>query len=202
MVKRKTAIAVIATLGMLTMVGGTFAYFRTEISAGNTLSTGTVDVKLQEKITEGIYEDMKDSKLINSREVWMPGEQIDKVVVAKNQGNRPIYVRIGITKEWDGIEITGASDDWIVKQIDKNHILYYGKKPISPGEYSSQVMDKVHIFGDGSMVNEEYAGQETSLTFMVEAVQKSAGKDAILVEWGMDAEVAEDGTIRTITQRK
>ena len=119
MSKKATALA---GLGVLAVVGGTFAYYNQTVSLENPLNTGHYDNEVIEDYTPPT-DDLK------------PGATIDKVVGAKNTGDYPVMVRIKMDEVWrnaDGDIIdrhssegltafaaeTGANGEFIAQQID------------------------------------------------------------------------------------
>lgn len=84
MSKKATALA---GLGVLAVVGGTFAYYNQTVSLENPLTTGHYDNELIEDYTPPT-DDLK------------PGATIDKVVGAKNTGDYPVMVRIKMDEVW------------------------------------------------------------------------------------------------------
>lgn len=84
MSKKATALA---GLGVLAVVGGTFAYYNQTVSLENPLTTGHYDNELIEDYTPPT-DDLK------------PGATINKVVGAKNTGDYPVMVRIKMDEVW------------------------------------------------------------------------------------------------------
>lgn len=78
MSKKATALA---GLGVLAVVGGTFAYYNEKVSLENPLTTGKYENELIEDYTPPT-EELK------------PGATLDKKVGAKNTGDYPVMVRI------------------------------------------------------------------------------------------------------------
>ena len=119
MSKKATALA---GLGVLAVVGGTFAYYNQTVSLENPLTTGHYDNELIEDYTPPT-DDLK------------PGATIDKVVGAKNTGDYPVMVRIKMDEVWqnksgklierhssEGLDAfaaeTDANGEFIAQQID------------------------------------------------------------------------------------
>lgn len=84
MSKKATALA---GLGVLAVVGGTFAYYNQTVSLENPLTTGHYDNELIEDYTPPT-EELK------------PGATLDKKVGAKNTGDYPVMVRIKMDEVW------------------------------------------------------------------------------------------------------
>lgn len=120
MSKKATALA---GLGVLAVVGGTFAYYNETVSLENPLTTGHYDNELIEDYTPPT-DDLK------------PGATIDKVVGAKNTGDYPVMVRIKMDEVWrnadgdiidrhssEGLDAFAAvagksAEEFIAQQID------------------------------------------------------------------------------------
>lgn len=84
MSKKATALA---GLGVLAVVGGTFAYYNQTVSLENPLTTGKYENELIEDYTPPT-EELK------------PGATLDKKVGAKNTGDYPVMVRIRMDEVW------------------------------------------------------------------------------------------------------
>ena len=97
MSKKATALA---GLGVLAVVGGTFAYYNQTVSLENPLTTGKYENELIEDYTPPT-DDLK------------PGATIDKVVGAKNTGDYPVMVRIKMDEVWRQKDANGDIQDII-----------------------------------------------------------------------------------------
>lgn len=97
MSKKTTALA---GLGVLAVVGGTFAYYNQKVSLENPLTTGKYENELIEDYTPPT-DDLK------------PGATIDKVVGAKNTGDYPVMVRIKMDEVWRQKDADGNNQDII-----------------------------------------------------------------------------------------
>jgi len=84
--KQKLPIIALIVLGLVGIIGGTIAYFTTEVAFPNVFRTKTYEVELTEEF--------------KSPDEWAPGEQTKKVVQAKNTGEVPTAVRVSYTEEW------------------------------------------------------------------------------------------------------
>ena len=97
MSKKATALA---GLGVLAVVGGTFAYYNQTVSLENPLTTGKYENELIEDYTPPT-EELK------------PGATLDKVVVAKNTGDYPVMVRIRMDEVWRRKGDNNVPEDFI-----------------------------------------------------------------------------------------
>lgn len=97
MSKKATALA---GLGVLAVVGGTFAYYNEKVSLENPLTTGKYENELIEDYTPPT-EELK------------PGATLDKKVGAKNTGDYPVMVRIKMDEVWRRKDANGPTQDII-----------------------------------------------------------------------------------------
>lgn len=97
MSKKATALA---GLGVLAVVGGTFAYYNQTVSLENPLTTGRYKNELIEDYTP-------------PTDHLKPGATIDKVVGAKNTGDYPVMVRIRMDEVWRRKDANGGIQDII-----------------------------------------------------------------------------------------
>lgn len=97
MSKKATALA---GLGVLAVVGGTFAYYNQTVSLENPLTTGHYENELIEDYTPPT-EELK------------PGATLDKKVGAKNTGDYPVMVRIKMDEVWRRKDDNDVTEDII-----------------------------------------------------------------------------------------
>lgn len=115
--KKKKLVIFLVSLSILMCGSGTILAM-TETSVTNTLSTGIVDIELEEyRIQDGEeqkYEDMKDI---------LPGQVISKIPRIHNAGNDCyIRVKLELTGTEESIEIQEIGDNWVQ---GKDGYLYY-----------------------------------------------------------------------------
>lgn len=141
-----------------------------------------------------------------------PGAKIDKTVEVKNTGDQDMYVQVAVNKSWrtasgepdteadlEEIKLTlNENSGWkMLEEFSDSEVTYfYYEKPVKPGETTSSLMDSYSVLEENKEMNSNaYAGKQVKLDFEVDAVQAVGGADAILAEWGLEAELSEDGTI-------
>ncbi len=115
--KKKRLVIFLASLSILMCGSGTILAM-TETSVTNTLSTGIVDIELEEyRIQDGEeerYEDVKDI---------LPGQVISKIPRIRNAGNDCyIRVKLELTGTEESIEIREIGENWVQ---GKDGYLYY-----------------------------------------------------------------------------
>ena len=174
--KAKKKLLTIAILILaLTMLGyGTVAYFTTEDTATNVITSGSIDIELQET---AVTEDGETVLFEESQERFgvMPGEEVSKIVQIVNTGANDAYVRIqigksiqlakGVTGEPDTglITMDFNSENWTAKDG-----FYYYNEPLAPGAKTEPLFRNV-IFNP-SMSN-MYQGSEAVIKVDAQATQ-------------------------------
>lgn len=124
--KNKKKLLVVGALGMLTVLGGTLAYFTTTTDIVNKFKTGLYQNKIVEEFV--------------SPTNWTPGTVTEKTVKVTNSGNIPMAVRASITEKWvsaNGKELSLKDSNNNVASIiefgeewtkDNDGFYYYGTK--------------------------------------------------------------------------
>ena len=84
--KNKKSIYFIIALLFLSLIGGVFAFFSSDIDIENIFTAGTYKTVTREVFT--------------SPEKWKPGDETPKTIVTKNEGNIPVKVRIKMEQSW------------------------------------------------------------------------------------------------------
>lgn len=199
----------IIALGLV-FIGGTVAYFRAETQSDTPISTKSLDIAL-----------MEDSEILGQKEQIAlqgitPKTSINKKYFVKNLESTPAYTRITITKYWQDkdnhklpnkdasfIEIqTENSMDWIIQEDKQNQeILYmYYKKPLSQNTKTSAFINQIIIDKTGSAMTNEYTNLHIHIDIEVDAIQQYAAKEAIMSQWGLDANFDEKGNLIAIEE--
>ena len=124
--KNKKKLLVVGALGMLTVLGGTLAYFTTTTNIVNKFKTGLYQNKIVEEFV--------------SPTNWTPGTVTEKTVKVTNSGDIPMAVRASITEKWvsaSGKELSLKDSNNNVASIiefgdewtkDNDGFYYYGTK--------------------------------------------------------------------------
>ena len=144
MSKKATALA---GLGVLAVVGGTFAYYNQKVSLENPLTTGHYDNELIEDYTPPT-DDLK------------PGATIDKVVGAKNTGDYPVMVRIKMDEVWRQKDANGDIISHASTEGDGFAAIAIGTEGVGYGnEFDATQVDDSDglVRGDESVVRKNLA---------------------------------------------
>jgi len=99
----KKKLMAIATFLVITLIGGSLAYWSQELSVENQFNTGKYGSELIEDITQCDDGD------------WEPGGTVNKKVKVSNTGNYDIIVRVKLDEEW-------VRNNGVIKSINFNDL--------------------------------------------------------------------------------
>lgn len=186
---RKKSIA-LACIGVLTILGGTLAYFTTSDEIANSFSTAKYEAKVVETF--------------NSPDTWTPGTTTNKTVTVTNNGNVPMALRASYTEKWtdangNNLSLKDSSNNTAAVinfntgwAKDSDGYYYYGTKSaltkLNAGQTSSSFISGVTfneniestltrtVSADGKTITYSSAGNgydnaHYTLTIKVETVQ-------------------------------
>ena len=123
---RKKKLLIVSGISLLTIIGGTLAYFTTSTSLSN-------------KFKAALYQNTVEEKFV-APETWTPGTTTEKKVTLTNTGNIDMAVRASYTEKWVGANGEELSlkdeDDNVAAIINFNEgwekaqdgYYYYGSK--------------------------------------------------------------------------
>ena len=169
-----TAVLVCLSIAMT----GTLAYFTADDVAHNVITTGKVNIALQE------WADEDQTVPFENLEGVMPGNEITKIAIVKNTGTAPAWIRvkidIAVTKQIGNEVLTLPSDKVTVNIDTKSWKLgtdgyYYYQKALDKGAKTEPIFTSV-LF-DKSM-NNDYQGSTASVDVLVQAVQTAHNGDS------------------------
>lgn len=140
--KRKILILSVLAILLAILAANTLAYFTADTKAHNVITTGNVDIALNEWANEDRTE--RFEKQINV----MPGTEVTKIVEVENIGAGSVWVRIwtnGVFLSEDGTPLDPGvytldinTADW-TKQGD----FYYYNRALAPGETTEPLFTTV-----------------------------------------------------------
>ena len=133
--KKNTKVLVLAGLGVVTLVGGTFAYYSASQTFTNPFDTSSYGTVVTEKfnVTEG--------------QDWEPGAKVDKEVYATNTGEGKVWARVFFDEKW----LRGGATQIAWNSKDGNFNVAEpaaGKKPVAGEDYQPGTDDKSAYVGD------------------------------------------------------
>lgn len=165
--KRKLLILSVLVICVATLAAGTLAYFTSEGTAHNVITTGGVEITLQEWADEGKQTPFEDLTGI------MPGMTVTKIAEVKNTGASEAWVRVKVEKNiqltHEGkvnpklVELAIDTDNWTEKDG-----YYYYNKALKPGEVTAPIFTGVTF---APTMGNEYQNATATVDVYAEAVQ-------------------------------
>lgn len=167
--KNKKRLLVVGTLGALTVLGGTLAYFTTSTNIVNNFKAGLY----QNKIVE----------VFESPSNWTPGTTTSKTIAVTNTGSIPMAVRATYTEKW-----VSANGNELSLKDSKNNIAAI----INFGSGWAKDADGYYYYG--TKENKTSLASEATSTSFIQSVKFNNNIEATLEEI-----VSEDGKTITYT---
>lgn len=186
--KKRNILAVALLICILLIpVAGSLAYFTQAETAHNVITTGSVDIEVQE-FTDEKDEEGNPLPFENPVNV-MPGQNVSKIVQVKNTGSGEAWIRIALLPEFklnsaNADESFKPDTDMVLLNINKEDweagvddgYLYY-KHALKPGEVTSPVLSSVTF---SKNMSNEYQESQFILDAEAQAVQvKNNGDNAL-----------------------
>ena len=179
--KRKLLAVAVTVICLSMMAYGTLAYFTAEDTAHNVITSGEIDIELQE------WADAEKTTPFPEDEVSgvMPGTEVTKIVEVKNTGANDAYIRVKVEKEFvlsEGVE--GETDSGLMKiDFDETYWMlgedgyYYYKEALKPGAVTEPLFASVSF--DPSMGN-IYQNSTAKVDVTAYAVQVANNGDSVM----------------------
>ena len=165
--KRKLLILSALAICIAMLVTGTLAYFTAEGKAHNVITTGGVEIAVQE------WADEEKTKPFEDLTGIMPGMTVTKIAEIKNTGASDAWVRVKVEKnielKGEGTPDTGLVElalntaDWTEKDG-----YYYYTKALKPGEVTAPVFTSVTF---NATMGNEYQNATATVDVSAQAVQ-------------------------------
>jgi len=177
--KKKTLLLAVVAICVSILASGTLAYFTAEDEAHNVITSGAVDIQIEEwqKTEEGLVPYPKENPID-----VMPGVTVSKIAKVKNL-EASSYIRakfdVIITREDDSvmelspetlasiITVTMNGEDWSRKDGDSEW--WYYNAPVQTGASTDAFFTEV-IF-DGPNMTNEYQNSTAHVIVKAQAVQ-------------------------------
>ena len=165
--KRKLLILSVLAICIATLAAGTLAYFTAEGKAHNVITTGGVEIAVQEWADEARTEPFEDLTGV------MPNTTVTKIAEIKNTGASAAWIRVKVEKsiklQGDGTPDTGLVElalntaDWTEKDG-----YYYYTKALKTGEVTAPIFTAVTFKPD---MGNEYQNVTATVDVTAQAVQ-------------------------------
>ena len=173
--KRKLLILSVLAICVAMLAGGTLAFFTSEDKAHNVITTGGVEITLQEWADEAKTTPFKDLTGV------MPNTTVTKIAEIRNTGASDAWVRVKVL-QGDGTPDTGLVElklntiDWTEKDG-----YYYYNKFLKPGEITAPVFTSVSFAAD---MGDEYQDATAAVDVFAQAVQTANNGDTVMTAQG------------------
>ena len=173
--KRKLLILSVLAICIATLAAGTLAYFTSEGKAHNVITTGGVEITVQE------WADVEKTKPFEDLTGVMPNTTVTKIAEIKNTGASDAWVRVKVEKsiklQGEGTPDTGLVEltintDW----TEKDGYFYY-TKALKPGEVTAPIFTAVTFKAD---MGNEYQNATATVDVSAQAVQTANNGDTVM----------------------
>ena len=174
--KRKILILSVLAICIATFAAGTIAFFTAEGKAHNVITTGGVEIAVQE------WADDEKTKPFENLSGVMPNTTVTKIAEVKNTGASDAWIRVKVEKniklQCEGtpdtglVELTLNTTDW----TEKDGYFYY-TKALKPGEVTAPIFTAVTFKAD---MGNEYQNATATVDVSAQAVQTANNGDAVM----------------------
>ena len=174
--KRKLLILSVLAICVAILAAGSLAYFTSEGKAHNVITTGGVEIAVQEWADEDKQTPFEDLEGI------MPGMTVTKIAEIKNTGASDAWVRVKVEKniklqgevtpDTSLVELTLNTADWTEKDG-----YYYYTKVLKPGEVTAPIFTAVTFKPD---MGNEYQGATATVDIVAQAVQTANNGETVM----------------------
>lgn len=175
--KRKLLILSVLAICIATLAAGTLAYFTSEGKAHNVITTGGVEIAVQE------WADEEKTKPFEDLTGIMPGMTVTKIAEIKNTGASDAWVRVKVEKniklQGEGtpdtalVELNLNLTDWT---LGEDGYLYYNKV-LKPGEVTEPLFTAVTF---NVTMGNEYQNATATVDVVAHAVQTANNGDTVM----------------------
>lgn len=174
--KKKILLVTAVVICLAIAATGTLAYFTAEDMAHNVITSGGVEIAVQEWADENKQTPFEDLEGI------MPGMTVTKIAEIKNTGASDAWIRVLITKNiqlaGDGtpntalVELTLNTTDWTEKDG-----YYYYKEALKPGEVTAPIFTAVTFKPE---MGNEYQNATATVDVSAQAVQTANNGSTVM----------------------
>ena len=179
--KRKLLILSVLAICLAMLAAGTLAYFTAEDTAHNVITSGGVEIAVQE------WADKEKTAPFEDLTGVMPNTTVTKIAEIKNTGASDAWVRVkvdknivlkieGVTPDTSLVELTLNSTDW----TEKDGYFYYNTA-LKPGEVTAPIFTAVTFKAD---MGNEYQNATATVDVFAQAVQTANNGATVMAAQG------------------
>ena len=172
--KRKLLLLSVLAICVATLAAGTLAYFSADGTARNVITTGNVDIELNEWADEARTQPFQDKTGV------MPGTKVTKIVEVKNTGTGAAFLRLYVEKNVYGadqerkdselVSLNFNDTDWTYSDD-----YYYYKRALEPGKTTEPLFTTVTF---DPLMGNEYQNASAHVKVIAYAVQSANNGDS------------------------
>lgn len=166
--KRKLLILSVLAICIASLAAGTIAFFTSEDKAHNVITTGSVEITVQEWADEAKRVPFVDLEGV------LPGASVTKIAEVKNTGASEAWIRVQVEKRMQlgneflpDSEVIGLNlntEDWT---LGEDGYMYYNEA-LKPGEVTAPIFTTVTF---SKKMGNEYRDVKVNVDVAAEAVQ-------------------------------
>ncbi len=173
--KRKLLIVSVLAILVAVTAAGTLAYFTDTGAAHNVITTGNVDIELNEWADEARMQPFEDKTGV------MPGMEVTKIVEVKNTGTGAAFLRLYVEKNVYGADGTPMNSEPELVSLNFNDTnwtysdgYYYYNRPLKPGETTEPLFTTVTF---DPLMGNDYQNASAHVKVTAYAVQSANNGD-------------------------
>lgn len=189
MSKKRIFVIALLVCCLAIVATGSLAYFTASEQAHNVITSGNIDIELQE-LTDQTDEN-GDPVPFEGPVAVMPGSQVSKIVQVANTGDNAAWVRVSVVTAIQMADAEAAADlslvtlDLNTEAWTEQDGFYYYNEALKPGETTAPLFSSVTF--DLSMGN-EYQNSVATIDVKADAVQVANNGETVLDAAGWPAE--------------
>lgn len=174
--KRKLLIVSVLAILVAVTAAGTLAYFTDTGTAHNVITTGNVEIELNE------WADEACTQLFQDKTGVMPGTKVTKIVEVKNTGTGAAFLRLYVEKnvydanqkpmESDPVSLDFDNRNWTYSESEG---YYYYNRPLEPGKTTEPLFTTVTF---DPLMGNEYQNASAHVKVIAYAVQSANNGDS------------------------
>lgn len=199
--KKKLFVLAVIVLCFAVTASGSFAYYSYEDKAHNVITTGGIDIEIEETMRriDGTITNFPADGIHNAE----PGGTYSKIVKVENVGENAAWVRAKVEIEViaangttmipveyvNGVGYRLISVDMLEGWLDGGDGYYYYREPLAPGEKTTALFDRVKY--DWRMGN-AYQNSTTNIIIYAQGVQTANNGSDVMQVLGWPQDVSKN----------
>ena len=190
--KRKLLILSVLAILVAVTAAGTLAYFTDTGTAHNVITTGNVDIELNEWADEARTQPFEDKTGV------MPGMEVTKIVEVKNTGTGAAFLRLYVEKNVYGADGKPMNSEPEPVSLNFNETewtysdgYYYYNRPLKPGETTEPLFTTVTF---DPLMGNDYQNASAHVKVTAYAVQSANNGDSPQAAKGWPSDAVPEPT--------